>query len=220
MSEGLPPLAQRQELRKRPSSTSHNTLDSWDFSLSLSPSVKKSLSVSGSSLSHRDDVSYTTDPVFELDEERATEEGQLQDDSEKSEDSSSGPATPAPGTPFLAGIPHKEESANQVSVSPESVAESDHNPPPPTTVPIPTRVAHPKSSTSRSVPEPPIGLNDAPGTVPRSAPTDKPSQGSKLWNKLARPGSTRGKKFNAALDKTGALVRVMSAGFSSGSHKG
>ena len=184
--------------------------------------MKKSLSVSGSSLSHLDDVPHTTDPVFELDEDRASEEGQLRDDSEQSEDSSSGPATP--GTPFQAGSPPKDEIANQVSVSPESAAESDHNPPPPTTVPIsatvpiPTRVAH-TSSTSRSVPETPIGLNNAPVTVPQSVPTDKPSHGPKLWNKITRSGSSHGKKINAALDKTGALVRVMSAGFSSKSHR-
>jgi len=218
ISEALPPLVQRQELRKRPSSTSHNTLDSWDFSLSLSLSVKKSLSLSGSSLSHPDDLPHTTDPVFELDEDRSSEKGQLQDDSEKSEDSSSGPATPAPGTPFLAGSPTKVEIANQVPVPPVAVAGSDHNPPSPITIPISTRVAHTRS-TSRSVPETPIGLNNAPVTVPQSVPPEKTSHGSKLWNKLARPGSSRGKKLNAALDKTGALVQVMSAGFSSKSHK-
>jgi len=62
-------------------------------------------------------------------------------------------------------------------------------------------------------------LNNAPVTIPHSAPPDKVSSGSKLWNKLAKPGSNRGKKFNAALDKTGALVQVMSAGFSSKSNK-
>ena len=217
ISEALPPLVQRQELRKRPSSTTHNTLDSWDFSVSLSLSVRKSLNMSGTS-PLPDDVSHTTDPVFELDEDRASERGQLQDDSEKSEDSSSGPVTPAPGTPFLIGSPPKDEVVNPVSVSPEDVVHSDQKPPSPTAVPIPTRVAHTRN-TSRSAPGAPIELNNAPVTVPHSAPPDEASSGSKLWNKLARPGSNRGKKFNAALDKTGALVRVMSAGFSSKSNK-
>jgi len=214
--EALPPLVQRQELRKRPSSTSHNTLDSWDFSLSLS--FKRPLNTSGGPLSHPDDVPHTTDPVFELDEDRASEKGQLQDDGGKSEDSSPGPSTPGPGTPFLARTPPEDELTNQMSVSPVEGAESDRNPPPHTTVPIPTRVTH-TSSTSRSAPGTAIGLNNAPVAVPHSVPPDKPSHGSKLWSKLARPGSSRNKKLNAALDKTGALVQVMSAGFSTKSHK-
>ena len=181
--------------------------------------MKRPLSISRSSLSHSDDVPHTTDPVFELDEDRVTEKGQLQGDSEKSEESSPGPSTPSPTTPVLTGLssPPKGELANRVA----SILSEDgprfglgHNPPPPTSAPIPTRVTHTRG-TSRSALGTPTGLNDAPVTVPHSAPPDNTSHASKLWNKLTKPGSNRGKKLNAALDKTGTLVRVMSAGFSS-----
>jgi hypothetical protein len=194
-------------------------MDSWDFSSTLSLSVRRSLSPSQTSLLHSDDVSHTPDPVFELDEDRASDKGQPQDDGDKSEDSSPGPCTPAAATPVLAGLssPPKDEPVHRVlSVSPGDGPKSDlqYNPPPPTTAPIPTRVTHTRS-TSRSAPGSPTGLDDVPLPVPQSAPSDKASHGSKLWNKLTRQGSTRGKKFNAALDMTGSLVRVMSSGFAS-----
>jgi hypothetical protein len=155
--------------------------------------------------------------VFELDEDR----GQEQEDNERSEESSSGPSTPDPATPVVAGLssPPKDDLANRVlSVSPEDGPKSDLGYNPPNTAPIPTRATHTRS-TSRSVPAIPTDLDDASLGVPRSAPSDKTSHGSKLWNKLAKSGSSRGKKLNAALDKTGTLARVMSAGFSSKSSK-
>lgn len=146
---------------------------------------------------------------------------QSQDDSEKSEDSSSGPTTPSPGTPVLAGLlspPPKDEAANPVSLEDGPKPDLRYNPPPPTTAPIPARVTHTRS-TSGSAPGTPTEVNNAPVPAPHSAPPEKTSPGSKFWNKLAKPGSSRGKKLNAALDKTGTLVQVMSAGFSSKSHK-
>ena len=195
-------------------------MDSWDFSSTLSLSAKRSLSASRSSLSHPDDLPHTTDPVFELDEDRVSEKGQLQDDSGKSEDSSSGPSTPSPATPVLAGqsSPPKNEPQNPVSIEDGPKSDRQFIPPATTTAPVPTRPAHNRSA-SRSAPGSPIGLNDAPVTVPHSAPPEKTSHASKLWNKFARPGSNRGKKLNAALDKTGTLVRVVSSGFSSKSPK-
>lgn len=175
------------------------------------------MSTSRSSLLHPDDVPHTTDPVFELDEDRAAEKGQSQDDSEKSEESSSGPSTPGPTTPILAGLssPPKGESANRgLSVSLEDRPKSNPVYNPSTTAPIPTRINHARSA-SRSAVETSIDANDSPIVVPHSAPPEKTSHGSKLWNRLTKPGSSRGKKLNAALDKTGTLVRVMSAGFSS-----
>lgn len=215
--EALPPLTQRQERRKRASSSFANSLDSWDFSSTLSLSVKRSLSVSRGSLPPSDDALHTTDPVFELDEERATGKGLGQDDSEKSEESSTGPSTPGPTTPILAGIssPSKNQPENRVvSVSPEDAPKPNFGYRSPPTAPIPTPATH-RRSTSRSAPGTPSDLNDAPVAVPHSAPPDKISHGSKIWNKFAKGGSSRGKKLNAALDKTGTLVRVMSAGFSS-----
>ena len=176
--------------------------------------MKRSLSTSRSSLHRPDDAPHTTDPVYELDEERAVEKGQGQDDSERSEESSTGPPTPAPPTPVLDGLssPPKDESANRIlSSSPgDSVG---YNPPTSTTAPIPAPITHP-SNTSDSAPRTPLDPNGAPVAVPHSAPPDKVSHGSKMWSKFAR-SSNRGKKLNAALDKTGTLVRVMSAGFSS-----
>lgn len=219
--EALPPLAERQERRKRDSSSFHNTLDSWDFSSTLSLSAKRSLSTSRRSSLHPDSASHTTDPVFELDEDQVIEKRQLQEDNEKSEESSSGPPTPAPATPVLVGVssPPKDQVANQaLSVSPDE-RKPGLNYNPPTTAPIPTRVTHIRS-TSRSAPGTPTDSNDTPVADPHSAPSEKTSHGSKLWNKLTKPGSNRGKKLNAALDKTGTIVRVMSAGFSSKSPKG
>lgn len=165
------------------------------------------------------DEPETTDPVFEFDEERGADKGRPQDDSEES---STGPPTPGPTTPVLAGISslRKNELPNEVlSVSPEGGRKSDlcYSPPPSTTTPIPTPVTHTRS-VPLSAPVTPSDLNNAPVAVPHSAPPEKPSQGSKLWNKLTR-GSTRGKKLNTAPDKTGSLVRVMSAGFSSKSSR-
>lgn len=37
--DGLPPLTQRQERRARPTSVHHGTIDSWDFSLTASPTT-------------------------------------------------------------------------------------------------------------------------------------------------------------------------------------
>ncbi|KAF9786142.1 kinase-like protein [Thelephora terrestris] len=207
--KSLPPLAHRQERRKRASSTFHNTMDSWDFTNTLSLSVKRPSSTSRSSSPLPDEVPHTADPVFELDEDRGTDKDQPQDDSEES---STGPSTPGPTTPVLAGLssPPKNEVTNQnLSISPEDGRKPDlcYNPRLSTSTPIPTRVNHVRSA-SRSAPGSPSDLNDVPATVP-----DKSSQGSKLWNKLTR-GSTRGRRLSAVSDKTGTLVRVMSAGFS------
>lgn len=214
--EALPPLTQRQERRKRASSTFLDTLDSWDFSTTLSASTRRSLA-----LPRPDDALHTAVPVFELDEDRANGKGQGQDDSGKSEESSSGPPTPSPATtPVLSGLSStpKDGLANRdLSVSPEDGPKSDLGYNPPNTTLIPTRVAHTRNT--RSAPETPTDLNDNSVGVPHSVPSDKSSHGSKLWNKLAKPGSSRSKKLNAALDKTGTLARVVSAGFSSKSHK-
>lgn len=194
----------------------HTTLSSWDFPSTLSLSTKKSLSPSLSSLSHPDDAPHTTDPVFELDEDRVTGRGQ-----DGSEASSSGPATPGPATPVLDGLssPPKDELANQgSSVAIEDGPKSDLGYDPPTTVPIPTRTAHTRS-TSRSAQGSPADPDDVPIEIPHSDPPDRVSHGSRLWNKWTKPGSNRNKKLNSALDKTGTLVRVMSAGFSSKSPK-
>ena len=196
-------------------------MDSWDFSSTPSLSGKRSVSVSRSPSAHPDDASHTADPVFELDEDRTIEKAQVPDDSEKSEESSSGPSTPGPTTPVLIGLssPPKDEPANRVlSVSPGDDAKSSVGYKYPSAVPVPVRVTRAKT-TSRSVPKAPNDPSDASIVVPRSAPPEKTSQGSKLWNKLARPGSNRGKKLNTALDKTGTLARVVSAGFSSKSNK-
>ena len=209
--EELPPLTQRQERRKRPSSTFYNTLSSWDFSSTLSVSVKRPLSISRNSLPHPDDVPRAADSVFELDEDQANG---------KSEGSSSGPPTPGPATPVLAGVssPPKDELANRaLSVSPEDGPKSDLDYDPPNATPIPTRVTHTMST--RSAPETPTDLDDAPVGGPYSASSDKTLHGSKLWNKLAKPGLSRSKKLNAALDKTGTFARVVSSGFSGKSHK-
>lgn len=189
-------------------------MDSWDFSNTLPHSVKRP------SLAPSDETPHTTEPVFELDEERAAAKGQPRDDSEKSEESSSGPPTPGPTTPVLLGLssPPKNNPKIQVlSVSPGESPNSrmNYNTP---SVPIPTRATHAKSS-SRSIPDPSTDLNDAAVVVPRSAPPDKSSQSSRLWNKLTNRGSIRGKKLNAALEKTDTLARVVSAGFSSKSYR-
>ena len=196
-------------------------MDSWDFSSTTSLAGKRSLSVSRSSSTHPDDTPHTTDPVFELDEDRTTERVQVPDDSEKSEESSSGPSTPGPTTPVLLGLssPPKDKPANRVlSVSPGDDPKPNLGYKYPTAVSVPVRVTRARTA-SRSVPKVPTDPSDASIGVPRSAPPEKTSQGSKLWNKLARPGSNRGKKLNTALDKTGTLVRVVSAGFSSKSNK-
>lgn len=216
--KSLPPLTQRQERRKRTSSTFHSTMDSWDFSISLSHSVKRPLSVSGSSLALPDEVPHTTEPVFELDEERTTDRGRPQDDSEES---SSGPPTPGPTTPVLAGLssPQKNEEPDPVlSVSPGEGTKSglEYDSRSPTTVPIPTRKTH-NRNTSRSAPSSPT--DPVPVAIAHSAPPDKTSQGSKFWNRLTKNGSFRGKKLNAAREKTDTLVRVVSAGFSSKSSR-
>ena len=196
-------------------------MDSWDFSYTPPLSAKRPSSVSQSPPSLADAALYTADPVFELDEDQSTNKGQIQDDSEES---SSGPPTPGPTTPVIVGLssPSKNEPINRVGcISPEDGPKPrlGYNPPPPTTAPIPTRVARSRSA-SRSVSGSPTHLNDAPAAVPRSAPPDKTSNGSKFWNKLTltKRGSTRG-KLNAALDKTDTLVRVVSAGFSGRSFK-
>lgn len=163
--------------------------------------------MSRSSSLHPDDASHTTDPVFELDEERAVERGQY--DSEKSEESSSGPTTPSPATPILDGLSSPPEDVRKTGLGYNL---------PTTATPVPTPIAHMRNI-SHSVPETPANLNDAPVAVPHSAPSEKVSHGSKMWNKFVKSGSNRGKKLNAALDKTGTLVRVMSAGFSSKSSK-
>jgi len=218
----LPPLTQRQERRKRASlSLHHDTMDSWDFSQHTPPlSAKKSPSVSQSSPKLPDEVLHAADPVFELDEDQGAGKGQTQDDSEES---SSGPATPGPTTPVLAGLssPPKKEATNPVvCVSPEDGPKPGlgYNPPPTTTTaPIPARVTHTRNA-PRSAPGSPTHSNDAPAAVPHSAPPDKTSQGSKFWHKLTKRGSTR-ERLNAALDKTDTLVRVVSAGFSSRSSR-
>lgn len=217
LSESLPPLTQRQERRKRASSTFHNTMDSWDFSNTLT----RSLSVSRTGSPLPDEVPHTTDEsVFELDEERTADKGQLQDDSGES---STGPLTPGPNTPVLAGLssPPKDEATNRVlSVSPDDGPKAryiNYNPPLPTAVPIPariTKVTHTRSA-SRSTPGSPTDENAAPAAIPHSAPPDKTSQGSKLWNKFTKRGTVRGGKLSAALDKTDTLYRVVSSGFSS-----
>ena len=180
--------------------------------------MKRPLSISRNSLPYPDDAPHKTDPVFELDEDRANEKGQEQDENDNSEESSSELPTPGPATPVLDGLssPPKDDLANRVlSVSPKDGPKSDlgYNP-----TPIHTRVTHTRN-TSRSAPATPTHLDDASVGVPHSASSDKSSHGSKLWNKFARSGSSRGKKLNAALDKTGTLARVVSAGFSSKSHK-
>jgi len=182
--------------------------------------VKRPLSISRNSLPHPDDVPGAADSVFELDEDRANGKRQGQDDSGKSEGSSSGPPTLGPATPVLAGVssPPKDELANRaLSVSPEDGPKSDLDYDPPNATPIPTWITHTRST--RSAPETPTDLNDASVGGPHSASSDKTLHGSKLWNKLARPGSSRSKKLNAALDKTGTFARVVSSGFSSKSHK-
>ena len=192
-------------------------MDSWDFSSTPSLSGKRSVSVSRSSL-HPDDA---TDPVFELDEDRAVEKVQVRDDSEKSEDSSSGPPTPGPTTPVLVGLssPAKDEAANRVlSVSPGDGPKPNLGYNYPNAVPVPVRVTRARN-TSRSAPKAPTDPGEPSIGVPHSAPPEKTSQGSKLWSKWAKPGSSRGKKLNTALDKTGTLARVVSAGFSSKSSK-
>ncbi|KAF9648508.1 kinase-like protein [Thelephora ganbajun] len=208
--KSLPPLTQRQERRKRASSTFHDTMDSWDFSNTLTLSLRRSLSISGSSLPLSDEALHATHPMFELAEGRVTDRGQVLDDSERSEESSSGPSTPAPATPVLAGLSSPPKDGPKSALG--------YSPPPHTTTSIPTRVTR-VTSTSRSAPGAPTDLNGAPVTVPHSAPPDKTIQGSKFWNKFTKSGSIRGKKLDAALDKTGTLVRVMSAGFSNKSPK-
>lgn len=194
-------------------------MSSWDFSHTLPISAKSPLSASQSSPKLVDEVVQTADPMFELDEDRGTDKGQIQDDSEES---SSGPPTPGPTTPVLAGLssPSKNEPPNQdLCISPEDGPKAGlgYNPPPPATAPIPARTTRNRSA-SRSAPGSPTRSDDGPVVVPRSAPPDKASQGSKFWNKLTKRRSTRG-RLNSAIDKTDALVRVMSAGFSSKSSK-
>jgi hypothetical protein len=192
---------------------------SWDFSNTPPLTAKSPLSAPHSPPAPPDEVLHTADPVFELDEDQGTDKGQTQEDSEES---SSGPPTPGPTTPLLAGLssPTKNEPTNRVvCVSPGDGPKPSlgYNPPATTTVPIPARVTR-NTSSSRSAPGSPTDLNDAPAAVPHSAPPDKTSQGSGFWNRLTKRRSTRG-RLNAALDKTDTLVRVVSAGFSSRSSR-
>lgn len=190
---------------------------SWDFTNTPPITAKSPLSAPQSPHTPTDEVPPTADPVFELDEDRNTGRGRTRDDSEES---SSGPPTPGPTTPVLAGLssPQKTEPTNRVAcVSPEDGLKSGpgYNPPPPTTTSIPARVARARSS-SRSAPGSPTHLDGASVAVPHSAPPDKTSQGSRFWTKLTKRSSTRG-KLNSAFDNT--LVRVVSAGFSGKSSK-
>lgn len=190
---------------------------SWDFSNTPPLSAKSPLSAPQSPPTPADKELQAADPVFQFDEDRSTDKGQTQDDSEES---SSGPPTPGPTTPVLAGLssPTKNEATNRVvCASPGDGLKLAYDPPPRTTAPIPARVTR-TSSSPCSAPGSPTDLNNTSAAIPHSAPPDKTSQGSRFWNKLTRRRSTRG-KLNAALEKTDTLVRVMSAGFTNRSSR-